>query len=83
MTIDLNALRARYNAETAKIKNSSGNFTTQVFDFRNLKVGDSVRVRFIEDSDDNPVFWRERRTRALKFNSVKDTLVQLLIKLLM
>ena len=73
MTIDLNALRARYNAETAKIKNSSGNFTTQVFDFRNLKVGDSVRVRFIEDSDDNPVFWRERRTRTLRFNSVKDT----------
>jgi len=73
MTIDLNALRARYNAETAKIKNNSGNFTSQVFDFRNLKVGDSVRVRFIEDSDDNQVFWRERRTRALKFNSVKDT----------
>lgn len=73
MTLDLNALRARYTAETAKIKNNSNNFTSQVFDFRNLKVGDSVRVRFIDDSDANPVFWRERRTRNLKFNSVKDT----------
>lgn len=71
--LDLNALRAKYAAETAKIKNNSNNFTSQVFDFRNLKVGDSVRVRFIEDSDENPVFWRERRTRNLKFNSVKDT----------
>jgi hypothetical protein len=73
MTLDLNALRARYNAETAKIKNSSTNFTATVFDFRNLKVGDSVRVRFIDDTEKNDVFWRERRTRNLKFNSVKDT----------
>lgn len=72
MTLNLDALRAKYNAETAKIKNSSGNFTSQVFDFRNLKVGDSVRVRFIEDSEPNDVFWRERRTRNLKFNSVRD-----------
>lgn len=56
MTLDLNALRARYNAETAKIKNSSTNFTATVFDFRNLKVGDSVRVRFIDDTEKNDVF---------------------------
>lgn len=73
MTLDLNALRAKYTAETAKIKNSSNNFTATVFDFRNLKVGDSVRIRFIDDTEPNDVFWRERRTRNLKFNSVKDT----------
>lgn len=73
MTLNLQELRQKYNAETAKIKNSTNNFTSQVFDFRNLKVGDSVRVRFIEDSEPNDVFWRERRTRNLKFNSVKDT----------
>lgn len=73
MTLDLNALRAKYTAETAKIKNTSNSFTTSVFDFRNLKVGDSVRVRFIDDTEPNDVFWRERRTRNLKFNSVKDT----------
>lgn len=73
MTLDLNALRAKYTAETAKIKNTSNNFTATVFDFRNLKVGDSVRIRFIDDTEPNDVFWRERRTRNLKFNSVKDT----------
>ena len=73
MTLDLNALRAKYTAETAKIKNTSNSFTTSVFDFRNLKVGDSIRVRFIDDTEPNDVFWRERRTRNLKFNSVKDT----------
>ena len=30
--LDLNALRAKYAAETAKIKNNSNNFTSQVFD---------------------------------------------------
>lgn len=71
--INLQELREKYNAESARIKNSSGGYASQVFDFRNLKVGDSIRIRFIDDSEPNPVFWRERRTRNLRFTSVKDT----------
>lgn len=84
MTLSLQEMRAKMERrDSSNIQNQSGN--SDIFKFGDLKPGDEVRIRFIEDADStNSFFWRERHTRTLKFNSlllpngetmVKDTFV--------
>lgn len=84
MTLSLQEMRAKMERrDSSSTQNQSGN--SDIFKFSDLKPGDEVRIRFIEDADStNSFFWRERHTRTLKFNSlllpngetmVKDTYV--------
>jgi len=84
MTLSLQEMRAKMERkDSSTTQNQSGN--SDIFKFSDLKPGDEVRIRFIEDADStNSFFWRERHTRTLKFNSlllpngetmVKDTYV--------
>ena len=69
--LSLQELREKNNAQVAR---ANGNSTApSVFNFRDVKAGDSVRIRFIEDTGPNDVFWREKRVRILQFPSVVDT----------
>ena len=70
MALDLNALRQKMKQQAAKAEGKNPN-SNAVFPFSNLQIGDSVRIRFIDDGENNDVFWRERRTRVIPFNSVK------------
>ena len=70
MTLNLSAMRAKMEQNgSAQQFNSTGN--TDIFKFGDLKVGDEIKIRFLEDGDtSNPFFWRERNTRSLKFSSL-------------
>ena len=70
MALDISKLRAKAQAQAAKAQSQS-QVSNTVFPFSSLNVGDSVRIRFIDDGEPNDVFWRERRTRVIPFNSVK------------
>ena len=70
MALDISKLRAKAQAQQAKAQAQQQTSNT-VFPFSSLNVGDSVRIRFIDDGEENDVFWRERRTRVIPFNSVK------------
>lgn len=70
MSLDIEALRQKMKQATAKAEGKNPN-TNAVFPFSNLQIGDSVRIRFIDDGENNDVFWRERRTRVIPFNSVR------------
>ena len=69
MIYDLKTIKEQYFANQKKsTKNSdSQNF----FSFSKLKDGDNVRIRFVEDTNDNSNIWfgRKRATRKLVFNS--------------
>lgn len=84
MTLSLAEMRAAMEKGSSQNNNNqSGN--TDIFRFGDLKPGDEIRIRFIEDADKtNGFFWRERHSRSLKFDSlllpngsvmVKDTYV--------
>lgn len=46
--------------------------SSSVFSFKDLKAGDEIKIRFIEDKDEkNSFFWRENHRRTLMFDSVK------------
>ena len=70
MTLSLQEMRAKMERkDSSATQNQSGN--SDIFKFSDLKPGDEVRIRFIEDADTtNSFFWRERHTRTLKFNSL-------------
>lgn len=68
MTLSLAELRKRAEQEKANpVRFSNDN----IFQFSKLKVGDEVRVRFVEDGEPNDVFWRKHCTRVLPFNSIR------------
>ena len=70
--LSLQELREKNNAQVAR---ASGNSTSpSVFNFRDLKAGDSVRVRFIDDTGPNDTFWREKRIRIFQFPNVIDSI---------
>ncbi len=64
-------LRKKINAKVAKAESNTSNLGGTIFPFNTLKAGDTVTIRFINDGEDNDVFWRERRTRTFEFPSVK------------
>lgn len=70
MALDIEALRQKMKQATAKAEGKNPN-SNAVFPFSNLNIGDSVRIRFVDDGENNDVFWRERRTRVIPFNSVR------------
>lgn len=71
MTLNIEQLRNKFKQATAKAEASSSSSSSSYFPFSALKVGDEVRIRFVDDGEPNDVFWRERRTRAIPFTSVK------------
>ena len=86
MTLSLQEMRAKMERkDSSNVQNQSGN--SDIFRFGDLKPGDEIRIRFIEDADPtNSFFWRERHARTLRFGSlllpngetmVKDTFVSL------
>lgn len=64
-------LRKKINAKVAKAESNTSTLGGTIFPFNTLKAGDTVTIRFINDGEDNDVFWRERRTRTFEFPSVK------------
>lgn len=71
MALDLKAMRAKMESKNAssQFQNTSG--SSDIFKFGDLKVGDEVRIRFVEDADTtNSFFWRERHSRTLRFDSL-------------
>lgn len=70
MTLSLQEMRAKMERkDSSATQSQTGN--SDIFKFSDLKPGDEVRIRFIEDADTtNSFFWRERHTRTLKFNSL-------------
>ena len=70
MTLNIEELRKKAQAQAAKAQLQFPTSNT-LFPFSSLKVGDSIRIRFIDDGEQNDVFWRERRARAIPFNSVR------------
>lgn len=49
----------------------NGGSNSKFFSFTNLKPGDKVRIRLLEDADtDNQYFWRNRANRTLRFNGL-------------
>lgn len=70
MTLNLQEMRAKMERkDSSNNQNQSGN--SDIFRFGDLKPGDEVRIRFIEDADStNSFFWRERHTRTLRFSSL-------------
>lgn len=70
MTLSLAEMRAAMEKSSSQNNNNqTGN--NDIFRFGDLKPGDEVRIRFVEDADPtNGFFWRERHTRSLKFDSL-------------
>ncbi len=70
MTLSLQEMRAKMESKSAS-NNSQNSGNSDIFKFSDLKPGDEVRIRFIEDGDStNGFFWRERHTRTLRFGSL-------------
>lgn len=62
---------AELRAKVAAQKSATNSTTSSsIFSFKNLKIGDSIHVRFVEDGEQNDFFWRERYTRSIQFNSL-------------
>ena len=70
MTLSLAEMRAAMEKGSSQANNNqTGN--NDIFRFGDLKPGDEIRIRFIEDADpSNGFFWRERHSRSLKFDSL-------------
>lgn len=70
MTLSLAEMRLAMEKNSSQNNNNqSGN--NDIFRFGDLKPGDEVRIRFVEDADTtNGFFWRERHSRSLKFDSL-------------
>lgn len=69
MALSIAQMRAR--AQAAQNSRSTNTESSAIFQFSKLNVGDQVRIRFINDGDDNDWFWRPRSTRALEFSSIR------------
>jgi hypothetical protein len=71
MALSLAEMRAKMESKNSAQTSQSNNGSSDIFKFGDLKAGDEVRIRFVEDSDTtNPFFWRERHSRTLRFNSL-------------
>lgn len=71
MALSLAEMRAKMESKNASQKFQSNSGSSDIFKFGDLKAGDEVRIRFVEDADTtNSFFWRERHTRTLRFNSL-------------
>ena len=68
MALDLAQMRAMINAS----KNKTTSYdSSSVFSFKKLNVGDQIRIRFIDDGEQNDFFWRTLCTRSLSFDSIR------------
>lgn len=63
---------AELRAKVQKAQTKSSNYdSSSIFSFKNLNVGDQIRIRFVPDGETNDFFWRPRCTRPLQFNSIR------------
>ena len=68
MALDLAQMRAMINAS----KNKTTSYdSSSVFSFKKLNVGAQIRIRFIDDGEQNDFFWRTLCTRSLSFDSIR------------
>lgn len=58
-------------AEENKNASVQKNFSDNIFDFKDLKYGDMIRIRFVEDKEQQSYFMRPKCFRTLAFNGVK------------
>lgn len=71
MALDLQAMRAKMESKNASTQFQNSSTSSEIFKFGDLKVGDEIRIRFVEDADKtNSFFWRERHSRTLRFDSL-------------
>lgn len=71
MALSLAEMRAKMESKNNSQSFQSNSGSSDIFKFSDLKPGDEVRIRFVEDADKtNSFFWRERHTRTLRFNSL-------------
>lgn len=71
MALNLQAMRAKMESKNASNQFQNTSTSSEIFKFGDLKVGDEVRIRFVEDADTtNSFFWRERHSRTLRFDSL-------------
>lgn len=71
MALDLKAMRAKMESKNASTQFQNTSTSSEIFKFGDLKVGDEIRIRFVEDADKtNSFFWRERHSRTLRFDSL-------------
>lgn len=71
MALDLKAMRAKMESKNASTQFQNTSTSSDIFKFGDLKVGDEIRIRFVEDADKtNSFFWRERHSRTLRFDSL-------------
>lgn len=71
MALSIAELRAKIAQQQSQEK-STTNYSSSIFSFSDLKPGDQIRIRFIEDNDsNNDLFWRTRCIRTLSFPSVR------------
>lgn len=66
MTLSIAELRAKVNSQ----KQTNNYDSSSIFSFSKLNPGDQVKIRFIDDGEENDFFWRPRCTRTLRFNSI-------------
>lgn len=71
MALNLQEMRAKMESKNASAQFQNNTASSDIFKFGDLKVGDEVRIRFVEDADTtNSFFWRERHSRTLRFDSL-------------
>lgn len=72
MALNLQEMRAKMESKNASSQFQNKEFgSSDIFKFGDLKAGDEIRIRFVEDADKtNSFFWRERHSRTLRFNSL-------------
>lgn len=71
MALNLKEMRAKMESKNASMQFQNTSGSSDIFKFGDLKVGDEVRIRFVEDADTtNSFFWRERHSRTLRFDSL-------------
>lgn len=71
MALNLKEMRAKMESKNASSQFQNNTGSSDIFKFGDLKVGDEVRIRFVEDADTtNSFFWRERHSRTLRFDSL-------------
>lgn len=71
MALSIAELRAKV-AQQQSQQQSTTNYSSSIFSFSDLKPGDQVRIRFIDDNDEgNDLFWRTRCIRTLSFPALR------------
>jgi len=71
MALNLKEMRAKMESKNSSSQFQNNTGSSDIFKFGDLKVGDEVRIRFVEDADTtNSFFWRERHSRTLRFDSL-------------